>query len=362
MKFLSGNRYIALMKTTLRILTLSAIIGSTLLVSSCGSKSGNAASQPQRQGGAVTVNGIVVQPQPLDNVVRSSGTVLASESVDLIAEAAGRVERILFKEGAHVQKNDLLVKINDDDLQAQLKKTELQIQLAVEQQKRQKQLYDISGISQEQYDIAVNQVNTLKADRDNLVAMIRKREIRAPFEGRIGLRYVSEGSYVSQTTRIASMQKIDLLKVDFSIPEKYSTQVSVGDIVQFNSEETKQRFTGKLYAVEPKIDPATRTLQLRALVDNKNESILPGSYVQIELRLKQIADALLVPTQAVIPVLKGQSVFVKKNGMAVAVPVKTGIRTASAVQITEGLFPGDTIITTGLMQLRSGVPVIVAVK
>ncbi|MEW5797799.1 MAG: efflux RND transporter periplasmic adaptor subunit [Bacteroidota bacterium] len=350
------------MKTTVSVITLSILLGSTLILSSCGSKSSNAASQPARQGSAMMVNGVILKPQPLDNVVRSSGTVLASESVDLIAEAAGRIEKILFKEGAHVQKNDLLVKINDDDLQAQLKKTELQIQLAVEQEKRQKQLYEISGISQEQYDIAVNQVNTLKADRDNLVSMIRKREIRAPFDGRIGLRYVSEGSYVSQTTRIASMQKIDLLKVDFSIPEKYSTQVAAGDVVQFNSEETKMKFSGKLYAIEPKIDPTTRTLQLRALVDNKNESILPGSYVQIELRLKQISDALMVPTQAVIPVLKGQSVFVQKNGIAVSVPVKTGIRTASAVQITEGLSAGDTIITTGLMQLRSGVPVVVAVK
>lgn len=350
------------MKTIFRFITISAIAAGALFVSSCGSKSSNAASQPARQGGAVTVNGVVLMPQPLDNVVRSSGTVLASESVDLTAEAAGRIEKIYFTEGSHVKKNDLLVKINDDDLRAQLKKTELQIQLAVEQQKRQKQLYDISGISQEQYDIAVNQVNTLKADRDNLVAMIRKREIRAPFEGRVGLRYVSDGSYVSPSTKIASMQKIDLLKVDFSIPEKYSVQVSVGDIVQFSSEETKLKFSGKLYAIEPKIDPTTRTLQLRALVDNKNESILPGSYVQIELRLKQIPNALMVPTQAVIPVLKGQSVFVQKNGIAVSVPVKTGIRTASTVQITDGLSAGDTIITTGLMQLRSGVPVIVAVK
>nr|MBP9212599.1 efflux RND transporter periplasmic adaptor subunit [Bacteroidota bacterium] len=310
----------------------------------------------------LTVNGIIVQPQELENVVRSSGTVLASESVDLVAEAAGRIERISFREGAKVQKDELLVTINDDDLQAQLKKTDLQIQLALEQEKRQRQLFEINGISKEQYDIALNQVNTLKADKENLVASIRKREIRAPFEGRIGLRYVSEGSYVSSTTRIASIQKISLLKVDFSIPEKYSDKVAVGDVVQFNSEETKQRFTGKLYAIEPKIDAATRTLQLRALCDNRSETIFPGAYVQIELQLKRTADALMVPTQAVIPVLKGQTVFVTRNGAAVSVPVKTGTRTASAIQILEGITAGDTIITTGLMQLRPGMPVKVAVQ
>jgi membrane fusion protein, multidrug efflux system len=194
---------------------------SSFILSSCGSKSPDASAQQTKQSAALTVNGVVIRPQPLDNIVRSSGTVLASESVDLITEAAGRIESITFKEGTHVGKNDLLVKINDDDLQAQLKKTELQIQLASEQEKRQKQLFEINGISKEQYDIALNQVNTLKADRENLVASIRKREIRAPFNGIIGLRYISEGGYVSQTTRIASIQKINPLKVDFSIPEKY---------------------------------------------------------------------------------------------------------------------------------------------
>ncbi|NUN68593.1 MAG: efflux RND transporter periplasmic adaptor subunit [Bacteroidetes bacterium] len=334
---------------------------SALLVSSCGSK----AEEAPRRGAAqatLTVNGIIVQPQQLENIVRSSGTVLASESVDLVAEAAGRIERIAFREGAKVQKDELLVKINDDDLQAQLKKTDLQIQLALEQEKRQRQLFEINGISKEQYDIALNQVNTLKADKENLVASIRKREIRAPFEGRIGLRYVSEGSYVSSTTRIASIQKISQLKVDFSIPEKYADKVSVGDAVQFSSEETKQSFTGKLYAIEPKIDAATRTLQLRALCDNRSESIFPGAYVQIELKLKRTDDALMVPTQAVIPVLKGQTVFIARNGLATTVPVKTGTRTASAIQIIEGVAPGDTLIITGLMQLRPNMPVKVAVQ
>ncbi len=333
-----------------------------LFLSSCSAKKEEAQPQQTRQGGAITVNGVVATPQPLDNIVRSSGTILASESVDLAAEAAGRIEQIFFTEGAHVKKNDLLVRINDDDLRAQLKKTELQIELAEQQLQRQKQLFEISGISKEQYDIAVNQVNTLKADKENLAASIRKREIRAPFDGKIGLRYVSEGSYVSQTTRIASVQKLNPLKIDFSIPEKYAGQVSAGDVVHLKSDETKQVFSGKLYAVEPKIDPQTRTLQLRALCENKFEKIFPGAYVQIELKLKQISDALMIPTQAVVPVLKGQSIYIKKNGVVVSVPVKTGIRTASAVQITDGISAGDTIITTGLMQVRPGMPVNVNLK
>ena len=350
------------MPTILRIIPLLAVLGCSIIISSCGTKDGDAAPKSASQSRPMQVKGVVVLPEPLDNVVRSSGTVLASESVDLVTEAAGRIEKIAFKEGGHVHNNDLLVKINDDDLQAQLRKTELQIQLASDQEKRQKHLYDINGISKEQYDIALNQVNTLKADRDNLHAAIRKREVRAPFNGIIGLRYVSEGGFVTQTTRIASIQKINPLKVDFSIPEKYAGDVSVGDLVQFSNDETKQQFTGKLYAIEPKIDPTLGTLQLRALCDNKSEKVFPGAYVHIELRLKEIMNALMVPTQAVIPVLKGQTVLVRKNGLVVSIPVRTGIRTATTVQIIDGLSAGDTVITTGIMQLRPGMPVFVTVQ
>lgn len=345
-----------------RVILLLVSFSCSFFISSCSSRSRDATPKSAASTGPMVVNGLVLKPQRLDNIVHLSGTVLASESVDLIAEASGRVEEIAFAEGSHIKKGDLLAKINDDDLQAQLRKTELQIQLASDQEKRQKQLYEKNLISAEQYDISLNQLNTLKADRDNLRASIRKREIRAPFDGIIGLRYVSEGGYVSQTTRIASVQKIDPVKVDFAIPEKYAGKVSVGDRVKLYNDETNLRLTGKLYAIEPKIDPTMGTLQLRALCDNKSEKLFPGAYVEIELILKQINDALMVPTQAVIPVLKGQTVLVRRNGVVVSVPVKIGIRTATEVQIITGLSEGDTVITTGIMQLRPGIPVSVTIK
>ncbi len=350
------------MMKTVRLSLVTAVICAAVFLSACETKSTGGAQKPGGPSGPAAVSGVVVQPQKMENIVRSSGTVLASESVDLAAEVSGRIESIRFREGAHVRKDALLIKINDDDLQAQLKKNELQIQLASEQEKRQAQLFTKNSISKEQYDIALNQVNMLKADRDNLVASIRKREVRAPFDGIIGLRYVSEGGYVTPTTRMASIQKVNPLKVDFSIPEKYTGKVAVGDKVQFNSEESNLRFTGTLYAIEPKIDPATRTMQLRALCTNQGEKVYPGAYVQIELRLKTVDDALMIPTQAVIPVLKGQTVLVKRNGVVVSVPVKTGTRLSALVQITDGLAAGDTVITTGLMQLRPGMKVAVAVQ
>ncbi len=350
------------MSTVLRRIILTGCCIWALVALSCGSRNNGTDSRPAVRSGAVPVNGIVVQPQMLDNVVRSSGTVMASESVDLTAESAGRIDSILFREGAHVRKNAVLVKIDDADLQAQLRKTELQIQLAADQEGRQKQLYDKNAISKEQYEISLNQVNTLRADRDNLLASIRKRMIRAPFDGVIGLRSVSEGGYVSPTTRIASIQKINPLKVDFAIPEKYAGDVVIGDVVQCTSEDSKLEFTGIVYAIEPRIDPTVGTLQLRALCENRLEKIFPGAFVHIDLRLKTITDALMVPSQAVIPVLKGQTVLVKKGGVVASVNVTTGIRNASSVQITEGLSAGDTVITSGLLQLRPGMPVQVTIQ
>jgi membrane fusion protein (multidrug efflux system) len=353
------------MKEIFRVFLLLTALCSSLILTSCASRNNDPAPRPGGGGRPVgmTVGGVIVSPQPLDNVVNSSGTVLASEAVDLAAEASGTVEAILFKEGAHVRKNDLLVKLKDEDLQAQLKKTELQIQLATDQADRQKRLFETNNTSKEQYDIAVSTLATLKADRENLVAAIRKREIRAPFDGIIGLRYVSEGSYVTPpTTRIASVQKIDPLKVDFAIPEKYAGKVRVGDVVKFRSDETDLEFGGKVYAIEPEIEPTTRTVQLRAMCENKGEAIFPGGYVHVELRLKQSGGALMIPTQAIVPVLKGQTVLVRKNGVVVTVAVKTGIRTPSVIQVTDGLSAGDTVITTGILQLRPGMPVNVTIK
>ena len=209
--------------------TLPALLASILLLAAggCSSKGESGAARTGAAGAAV--KGVIVRPEPLENAVRSSGTILASESVDLAAETAGRVDSIPFREGAHVNRNDLLVKINDDDLRAQLRKIELQIQLATDQESRQHHLFEISAISREDYDIALNQLNSYKADRDNLLAAIRRREIRSPFDGVVGLRYVSVGSYVSPATRIASVQKVDPLKVDFAIPEKYAGAVRVGE-------------------------------------------------------------------------------------------------------------------------------------
>lgn len=306
---------------------------------------------------AIPVSGIVVQTEHLNNNVFATGTVLANEEVELRPEASGKIIQINFKEGTPVSKGDLLIKINDSDLLAQLKKLQLQIKLASEQEEREKKLLAINGVSQEEYDIALNQLNSLKADEEYTHAQIAKTELRAPFTGIIGLKNVSEGSYVSPAQTIAWLQQIDPVKIDFSVPEKYGTIVHKGDKISFTSSNSRDTMSGEVYAIQPRIDIATRTLEIRALSPNKQGKIIPGSFVKVNLVLKQFDDAIMVPTQAVVPVLKGKNIFVYRNGKAESQAIETGIRTDTEIQILSGIHSGDTIIITGLMQLRGGMAV-----
>ena len=313
--------------------------------------------QQQSKPQSTIVNVYVVTPQKLDNKIFVTGTVLANEEVVLLPEIPGKIIGINFTEGTKISKGDLLVKINDADLQAQLKKQQLQEKLASDNEAREKKLLDVNGISQMEYDGILTQLNSVKADIQLTQAQIGKTEIRAPFDGTIGLKYVSEGSYISPTVKIASIQQTVPVKIDFSIPEKYSSLVGKGDSIRFTLQGSEEKYRGEIYAIEPKIDLNTRTVQLRAICRNKEGKIFPGSFAKIELILKQSPNSILIPTESLIPELKGQKVFLCKNGKAQSQKVETGIRTDTQIQITSGLHAGDTVITTGIMQLKQDAPV-----
>lgn len=294
----------------------------------------------------------VVKRSSFQQQIMVTGTALANEQAVLMPEVSGKVMRIFFTEGSLVTKGKLLVKINDADLQAQVHKVDFQIKLAEEKVIRQKHMLEIDGVSKEEYDILENQVNTLKADRDYLHAQIRKTEIVAPFTGTIGLRSISEGAFVSPSTVVATIQQLSPMKIDFSIPEKYVGLLSKGDVITFKVEGLEKSFQAKIFAIEPQIDLATRTLKIRALFFEKQHTILPGTFVKISVTAK-IYNSLLVPTEALIPELKGHKVFVYRNGKAIPAKVLAGTRTDDKVLISEGLEDGDTIITSGIMQLKA---------
>ncbi|MEX0594132.1 MAG: efflux RND transporter periplasmic adaptor subunit [Balneolaceae bacterium] len=303
------------------------------------------------------VEAVVVQPEMLDNVIHTSGSIQANESVELRAEMSGVVREIRFEEGGHVSGNELLVKIDDRELQAERRRIEARLQLAQESADRQSRLLERGGVSRQEYDNILNEVRVLQAELDLVDARIAKTEIRAPFQGRIGLKYISDGSFVTPETRIASLHDLDRVKIDFSIPERYVADVQEGDRIDFRVQGRDSTYSGSVYAIEPGVNPSTRTLQIRARSENPDHELLPGAFANIELNLERIQDALMVPTIAVIPGFERQTSWVWRDGRVEEVEVRTGIRLNDAVQIVQGVAPGDTVLTTGLLQVRPGMEI-----
>ena len=304
----------------------------------------------------VVVNAYVVKPQKIENAILSTGSAIANEMVSLQPEVSGRVIKINFKEGRIVSKGSLMIKLFDADLQAQLKKLKLQEELAIKNEQRLKGLLDINAVSQQEYDLALNQLQTIQADMDLVKANIQKTEIRAPFTGLAGFRNISEGAFVSPTTIITTVQQLQPMRIDFSVPEKYLQLVNNKESIEFTIDGSDDVLTAPVYAVDPAIDPSTRSVKIRALFANKKAQLLPGAFIKIMMPLQTLDNGIMVPTEAVIPELKGQKVYISKNGKAFSQKIELGIRTDSTVQVTSGLQAGDTVLTTGIMQLRQDSP------
>jgi membrane fusion protein (multidrug efflux system) len=304
------------------------------------------------------VTAYVVQPTRFAETITATGSLRAEESVELQAETNGKVVAINFTEGARVKKGTLLVKLNDADLVATRIRAMRRKELAVLKEHRLAELLKEGVARQEDYDTALNDVNVQNAEIELTEAMIAKTEVRAPFDGVVGLRYVSEGSFVNAQTRVATLQSLDNLKIDFSVPEKYASRLRVGMPISFAIAGIGRKFEGQVYAFDPRIDPATRTVFVRGKFRNEQDKLLPGAFANIELILDALQNALMVPAVAVIPGLNEKNVFIVSDGKAVRRPVETGTRTETTVHILSGLQLGDVVITSGLQQLRPGAPVV----
>jgi membrane fusion protein (multidrug efflux system) len=321
-------------------------------------------SGPAEEAGAdrrLPVEVIAIHPAMVQDRILATGTIIADEEVEIRSEISGKIVKIAFREGTRIRRGDLLVKIDDSELQAQAYKLESEQKLAQDKENRRRQLRDKGNISPEDYDVALNELNAIRGEVQLIQARILKTELRAPFDGTIGLRYVSEGSYVSPQTRIASLQRTSSLKIDFSVPERYAGTVKPGQTVYFSVAGGEGRETGTIYAVEPKIDPSTRTVLIRARAPNPEGRIAPGAFAEVELVLREIPEAIMIPTQALVPDLAGHKVYVVEGGAAAERRVEIGLRTEKDVQIVTGLRATDTVITTGILQVVAGAPVRVTV-
>lgn len=309
---------------------------------------------PKQGGGPVTVKVQVMRHEPFSEKIRLSGSLVAGEAVQLVTESAGKVAFLDLHEGQLVKKGQLLLRLNNDDLQAQLSKQLALLNELALREKRQAALLAQKGISEQEYESVVAAKSALEADIAMTKAQIAKTEIRAPFQGRIGIRYISEGAFVGQNTRIADLVDDRMMYVDFGIPEKYATQIRLGMPVAVEVSQYPDTFAASIKALEPRINPETRTQMVRAAMQNGAGKLVAGSFARILLERNSTDKALLLQSTAIVPDMNAKKVFVVKNGKAEPVVITTLYRNDNKVLVGSGLSAGDTVVVSGILKLRPG--------
>ncbi|MBC8145881.1 MAG: efflux RND transporter periplasmic adaptor subunit, partial [bacterium] len=267
----------------------------------------------------------------------------------------GKITGIYFNKGEAVGRGKLLVRINDGELRAQHKRAVYRRTLAAAKEKRSRELLGKNAVSAADYDVALSELQTSNAEIELIQAQLDKTQLHAPFAGVIGFRQVSIGSYISPATRIATLSNTNPVKIEFFVPERYQPLVRPGSAITFNVDGARDERTGRVYAIEPRIEQTTRTLQVRATAPNPGGQLMPGSFAQIALRLSRTVQAISIPSEAVIPQAGGKtSVFVTKYGVADRRDIEVGLRTERTVQVISGLTPGDTVIVSGVQMVKPG--------
>lgn len=319
-----------------------------LFLQSCGSETSSGGPQGPR---TIEATGFRAEAEPYTITIRATGELLPFEEVELRTPLAGNVLSIHFSEGQYVRQNDLIVKIDSRTWKAQRRGLQAQLVSAENELKRKEQLLEIEGTSREELEQAETRVSSLKAQIEELSVRIDLAQVRAPFSGQVGMRDFSIGAYLSQGDRITHLADNRRLRVSFTIPARYAPLAKVGLMVNVVS-SASDTIQAEVYAVDPVIDRDNRSLNVRAAFDNQN--FVPGDFAQVIFEVEQNENALLVPAEAVIAELNAQIVYVAREGKAHRQTVEIGTRTPGRVHIINGLAEGDTVLITGLMEMRDG--------
>ncbi|MEO5906256.1 MAG: efflux RND transporter periplasmic adaptor subunit, partial [Saprospiraceae bacterium] len=343
--------------TTVNTMTLkpAILILMTIALNACGEKKASVtvaskAGPPP----ALKVDALIASPQSISSDIELPGTILAFESTEIHPEIAGRLVQLNVREGTVVSRGALLAKLFDGDLRAQMNKLEVQLKIADQTEKRSAELLRIQGISQQEYDLSLLEVYNIKADMEIIQQSIRKTEIRAPFSGRVGLKNVSPGAYVSPATIITTISQVNKLKIQFNVPEKYGPDLKNGMPVAFTIDGSAKVYTANIIAKEVQVEENTRSLAVRAEIKNQDADLIPGAFAKVKIVLGKNENAILIPNNAVVPIGRTKQIYLYKGGKATAVEVTTGIRDSTNIQIIEGLKTGDTVITSAILFLRPG--------
>lgn len=311
-----------------------------------------------QQNQQISVEGFVIKTSVLDNDIKAIGNIRANEEAEIRSEVSRKIRGIYFKEGSYIGRGRTLFKLDSDDLTAKLRRQQVDERLAITKLEREKQLLEKGLTSQAEYDVLETTLEQIRADISITRIDISKTYVRAPFSGIIGLRNVSSGAYVTPQTVLTTMQDVSRVKIDFSIPEKYIYLFEKGQKIRFKVEGIQEEFEAEVYASEPKVENNTRTLVLRAVTNNPGKKLMPGTFANVTFLISENKDAMMIPTEALIPKLKGQSVYVVREGKAILTDVDIGERTETMIQlISDNIKPGDTVVTTNILRIRDKMPV-----
>ncbi|HML58761.1 MAG TPA: efflux RND transporter periplasmic adaptor subunit [Ferruginibacter sp.] len=332
---------------------LMAMLASALFVSSCaGKKDKIQPTDVPKAPPPPTVDAHIVQQMVLGETLELPGNIVAGEETAIQPEISGRLTSLNIPEGKTVGQGTLLATIYDGDLRAQLNKLRKQLEVQQQRVQRYEALLKIDGVSKQEYDLINLETENIRADIRIIETDLQRTQIRAPFTGQLGLKMVSSGAYVSPATVITNIRKTNDLRVDFSLPEKYTSRLGVGATVSFTSEGNDKVYTARVMARESGITETDRNLKLRAMVTNNDGTLLPGGFVKIKLDFEPDPNAIMVPSQAILPQARTKQVVKVNGGVVSFVDVELGLRDSARIQILSGLQPGDTIVTTGLMRLK----------
>ena len=337
-------------------ITFLFVLSFVVLFFSCKGKKENTAQQNSKPGQSppLSVEVLLATTRSLSADIEIPGTLLANESTEIHPEVSGRVVQLNIKEGSFVSKGILLAKLYDGDLQAQMRKLEVQLKIAEQTENRQNQLLKIQGISQQEYDLSLLQVHNLKADIDIIKEAIRKTEIRAPFSGKLGLKNISPGAFITPATILTTIGQVNQLKIQFNVPEKYGSLLRMGQSVDFSIDGTDKKFSAQIIATEIKIEENTRSLAVRAAVKNNDPVLYPGAFAKVKIVLGKNENAIMIPNSVIVPQGRKKLVYLYKGGKSMQADITTGVRDSANIQVLSGLNVGDTVITSGLLFLKPG--------
>jgi membrane fusion protein (multidrug efflux system) len=311
-----------------------------------------------------TVSTAQVTRESWDRSVESVGSMRAVQGADLSTEESGVVTKILFEYGAEVQEGDLLVELDTDTEQANLRSAEAEQQLARTVYERTRRLRENSTVPQSDLDAAESQLRKMTALVEQLKATIRKKQLNAPFSGRLGIREANLGQFVNQGDKIVSLQSLDPIYVDFLLPQQLLSQLVPGSELRVVTDVYPDKvFEGQLTAANSEIDPVTRNIRLQGTLKNPGGLLRPGMFGRVMLSLGEAEEVTAIPVNSVITATYGDSVFVVEektgeNGEKQLVAnqrfIRTGRSEGDFVAVTEGLKPGETVVTAGAFKLRNG--------